>query len=114
MIPFWTKPLPQRYTPIAVSKSAVAKPVLIRKLGQVFVEQKSLIPMGKEKINNDSRSACRLETWSWHDRSTTIAKVRGKNFFVLNRPIRFISLIPSNAVGVAEVPTRRMLSNGSK
>ena len=51
VIPFWTKPLPQRYTQIAVSKSAVAKPVLIRKLGQVFVEQKTLIRMGKVQIN---------------------------------------------------------------
>ena len=65
-------------------------------------------------ISRESESSCRLETWSWRNRSATVAEISGKDLFILNRPVRFVLFIPGNAVAVTGVPTSWMLSDGSK
>jgi hypothetical protein len=56
----------------------------------------------------------RLKTRTWLNRGSTVAEIRSEYFLILNRPIRFIFLIPVNAVNITDVPTCGMLSNWSQ
>ena len=61
-----------------------------------------------------SSSVGRFKARSWRNRSTTVAEIRSKNFFILNRPVGFVGLIPGKAVRITSIPTCRMLSDRSK
>ena len=71
----------------------------------------SLVQIGDIGECWSSKSAGQLEARPTFDRYAAIAEIRREDLFVLNSPVGFRCVIPSNGVLVADIPALRTLGN---